>query len=258
MRRFLLPGFVLAAIAAIAITFSDPTAARTPIMPKPQVTDLTPGSGEPARPGDTLDVHYTGWLTDGTKFDSSLDRGEPISVTLGMHQVIPGWEMGLEGMKVGGRRELLIPPQLAYGAKGAGGVIPPNATLKFEVELVSLKPRKYDDLSNGQLKDMLAQGAKIVDIRRPEEWKKTGVVEGSKLLTFFIDKKGTVNPKFVGEFTAFAKPGEPVILICRTGNRTRVVSHLISERLGYGKIYNVTDGITRWIKEGHPVSRPTG
>ena len=255
MRRFLVPGLAVALVAGLAF-FAVPLMAKPTVEVRPQVTDLASGDGAIARPGDTLTVHYTGWLLDGTKFDSSLDRGKPIEVTLGLHQVIPGWELGLEGMKVGGRRELLIPPQLAYGKRGAGGVIPPDATLKFEVELVSLKERKYADLGNGDLREMLAAGAKIIDIRRPEEWKKTGVVEGSKLLTFFTDRNGTVNPKFVPEFTAFAKPDEPVILICRTGNRTRVVSHLISERLGYEKIHNVTDGITRWIKDGHPVVKP--
>ena len=101
--------------------------------------DFEAGSGPTLKTGQQALVHYTGWLEDGTKFDSSLDRGQPIVVSFGAGQVIPGWEEGLAGMKVGGRRQLVIPPELAYGEAGAGGVIPPNATLIFEVELVETR-----------------------------------------------------------------------------------------------------------------------
>ena len=103
------------------------------------IETLTPGTGDEAKSGDTLSVHYTGTLTDGKKFDSSRDRSEPFDVTLGQRRVIAGWEMGLVGMKVGEKRRLTIPPDLGYGAKGAGGVIPPNATLIFEVELLAIR-----------------------------------------------------------------------------------------------------------------------
>jgi FKBP-type peptidyl-prolyl cis-trans isomerase FkpA len=89
--------------------------------------------------GDTVEVHYTGWLTNGTKFDSSRDRGEPFPFTLGTSRVIQGWHEGVAGMKVGGKRKLLIPPALAYGAEGRPPVIPPNAELIFEVELLKIK-----------------------------------------------------------------------------------------------------------------------
>jgi FKBP-type peptidyl-prolyl cis-trans isomerase len=102
-------------------------------------TDLSTGQGEEARAGKTVDVHYTGWLENGTKFDSSLDRGRPFSFRLGGGQVIRGWDEGVAGMKVGGKRRLTIPADLGYGARGAGGVIPPNATLIFEVELLGVR-----------------------------------------------------------------------------------------------------------------------
>lgn len=104
-----------------------------------QYYDLVEGNGDSPKPGQVVVVHYTGWLQDGGKFDSSLDRGEPFSFNLGMGQVIAGWDLGVAGMKVGGKRQLVIPSELGYGERGAGGVIPPNATLVFEVELLELR-----------------------------------------------------------------------------------------------------------------------
>lgn len=100
--------------------------------------DLVAGEGVAAETGQKVSVHYTGWLTDGSKFDSSLDRDEPFQFGLGRGMVIRGWDEGVQGMKPGGKRKLTIPPQLGYGARGAGGVIPPNATLVFEVELLEI------------------------------------------------------------------------------------------------------------------------
>ena len=101
--------------------------------------ELVVGTGKTAASGQKVSVHYTGWLTNGTKFDSSKDRGEPFVFPLGKGNVIKGWDEGVAGMKIGGKRKLTIPPQLGYGARGAGNVIPPNATLVFEVELLDVK-----------------------------------------------------------------------------------------------------------------------
>ena len=102
------------------------------------IETLEEGSGDAAAAGQAVTVHYTGWLEDGTKFDSSLDRNSPFQFNLGAGEVIRGWDEGVAGMKPGGKRKLTIPAELGYGAHGAGGVIPPNATLIFEVELLSI------------------------------------------------------------------------------------------------------------------------
>ena len=103
-----------------------------------QIEEIKVGDGETAASGQFVSVRYTGWLTDGSKFDSSKDRDEPFEFSLGQRMVIAGWDEGVQGMRVGGVRKLTIPPQLGYGARGAGGVIPPNATLVFEVELLEI------------------------------------------------------------------------------------------------------------------------
>lgn len=103
------------------------------------IDDIIVGDGAEATAGQTVNVHYTGWLTNGTKFDSSKDRGIPFSFPLGAGHVIKGWDVGVAGMKIGGKRKLTIPSTMGYGARGAGGVIPPNAVLVFEVELLGLE-----------------------------------------------------------------------------------------------------------------------
>jgi FKBP-type peptidyl-prolyl cis-trans isomerase len=104
-----------------------------------KVEDIKVGTGKEARKGNNVTVHYTGWLTNKTKFDSSVDRGKPFQFKLGRGEVIAGWDRGVKGMKVGGIRRLTIPPELGYGKNGAGGVIPPNATLIFDVELLGVE-----------------------------------------------------------------------------------------------------------------------
>lgn len=105
-----------------------------------KIDDIEVGTGPEATAGQRVSVHYTGWLSaNGSKFDSSVDRGQPFQFNLGRGEVIRGWDEGVQGMKVGGKRKLTIPPQLGYGARGAGGVIPPNAELIFEVQLLGVK-----------------------------------------------------------------------------------------------------------------------
>jgi len=138
-------------VAILQASKTPPTPApkstkKTKVIPKVITTAsglqyeiLKAGSGPRALLGQTVSVHYTGWLTNGTKFDSSVDRGQPFQFTLGAGQVIKGWDEGVSGMKVGEKRKLTIPSDLGYGAAGAGGVIPPNATLIFDVELLGVQ-----------------------------------------------------------------------------------------------------------------------
>jgi len=136
------------AVAMAALAFA-PTAASAQIrksMTTPsglQIIDTTVGTGASPKPGQTCVMHYTGWLYEdgkkGKKFDSSVDRNEPFEFPIGQHRVIAGWDEGVATMKVGGKRTLIIPPALGYGTRGAGGAIPPNATLMFDVELLAVK-----------------------------------------------------------------------------------------------------------------------
>jgi len=220
-----------------------------------KITDLVVGDGEEAVDMSKVTVDYTGWLIDDdTKFDSSIGR-QPLTFTLGTGMVIPGWDQGVKGMRVGGKRELIIPPHLAYGEKGAGDAIPPLSTLRFEVELLAIVKPKYSNIDNEELKDLLSKGVKIIDVRHPFEWKETGVVKGSILIESF-EQSGKLRRAFITELAETVKKDESFIMICRTGNRTNLLSDGLSEQFGYSKIYNVTKGIVNWIGQGNPVVNP--
>ena len=142
----LVVAFLASAIIVAPAPINRSQAAANEVIEMPnglKYTDTKVGDGAEATAGKKVSVHYTGWLynngTKGAKFDSSLDRGQPFQFSLGAHQVIAGWDEGVAGMKVGGKRTLVIPPELGYGARGAGGVIPPNSTLMFDVELLGVQ-----------------------------------------------------------------------------------------------------------------------
>jgi len=216
-----------------------------------EVKDIKVGEGAAAFRYSKVTVHYTGWLMDGTKFDSSKDRDKPFVFMVGQQQVIPGWDHGVQGMKVGGVRELIIPPKMAYGSRGVGP-IPGNSTLKFEIELLNVEGPDFGNLTNEQLKEKISQGVKVIDIRRPEEWKKTGIVEGSLLLTAF-NRRMQIEKGFAEKLEAMVKKDEEFVLICRSGNRSSVLANALSRRAGYTKIQNVSYGIVDWIGKKYPV-----
>lgn len=216
------------------------------------IDEVKQGDGVEALRFSIVDVHYTGRLEDGSVFDSSLDRGEPFRFTLSAGQVIPGWDMGILGMQVGAKRRLTIPPELAYGQAGAGSKIPPNATLVFDVELLAVTPPPFNSIDNSELATKLQNGIKIIDIRRLEEWKETGVIDGSIESTAF-DSQGRFLSSFLDHLKQTVEPEEEFVVICRTGNRTAVLSNWLVTKGGYKNVLNVKDGITAWIKDKRPV-----
>ncbi|MCK5166474.1 MAG: FKBP-type peptidyl-prolyl cis-trans isomerase [Rhodospirillaceae bacterium] len=245
---------IIALMAAVFIMGASGTAnaGQSEKYKNLKITEIKKGTGDEAVAHSKVSVHYSGWLEDGSKFDSSLDRGTPFKFTLGGGEVIKGWDYGVEGMRVGGKRELVIPPELGYGPKGYPGAIPPNATLKFEVELMGVSAPSFTNINNDELKALLNKGVTIVDIRTAKEWAETGIIKGSKLITSF-DESGRPVQTFPESFGKVAGKNDEVILICRSGNRTATIAAYLADRVGYKNVYNVTDGINEWLKDKNPV-----
>ena len=206
-----------------------------------------------AEAGMQVAVHYQGRLEDGTVFDDSHKRGEPISFTLGKGQVIKGWDQGIAGMKVGEKRTLTIPPELAYGQSGAGDMIPPNATLIFDVELVSaIIPPKLQDVTVMDVKQAQADNVIIIDIRNESEWADTGTIEGAHLITGF-QGAGAIHPEFLEKFKATILSKEtPFVLYCHSAGRTAMLGRAIVEQLGYQQVSHLEGGIIAWLEAGEP------
>ena len=215
------------------------------------VETLQQGKGDLATANQQISVHYEGKLTDGTVFDASRPRGQPFSFTLGKGQVIKGWDLGVEGMAIGEIRRLTIPSELGYGATGVGGVIPPNATLIFEVELLAVSDLlTLGQMNSDELLEAQAQGAVIVDIRRDDEWQKTGIIDGAKTITAFT-KAGRLHEDFQQKFSSLVPSLKtPIVLYCRTGNRTTKLGNALVSQLGYSNLSHLRNGITGWIKDG--------
>ena len=211
------------------------------------------GSGDSAETGMSVSVHYTGKLEDGTVFDSSIPRGQPFTFTLGAGQVIKGWDLGVEGMKLGEKRSLVIPPHLGYGIRGAGATIPPNATLIFDIELLEVAmPVTLKELSPGDFIDAQENGGIVIDIRREEEWKETGILQGSKTITAFT-KDGNIHPDFPKKFFDLINDIDvPILLYCRTGNRTGILGQALIDQVGQTNVSHLSEGIVGWKKQGHP------
>lgn len=225
-------------------------------QPEVQITDVVVGTGKAAEIGARVKVHYTGWTMDGKQFDSSRDSDSPFQFSIGAHEVIRGWDIGVQGMRVGGKRELIIPPELGYGKRGYPGAIPPNATLKFEVELLEVGLNQVTWVkSNEELAALIARGVPVIDLRRPSEWEATGVIEGSKLITAFGENKG-FSPTFVRNLKAVVGKKDEFVMIDSNGRRSSYLSEIFADRKGYTSIYNAVGGIEGWIAEGRPVVKP--
>jgi rhodanese-related sulfurtransferase len=224
---------------------------KTAMAAELQIETITDGDGAVAETGTRVSVHYEGRLEDGEVFDASRPRGQPFAFTIGAGQVIRGWEDGVTGMKIGETRRLTIPPELGYGAAGAGGVIPPNATLLFEIELLDVStPVTLGEATPEALLQAQKDGVVIIDIRREDEWHETGIIEGAETVTAF-EASGRVNPDFLDSFRSFVpSPDTPVMLYCRTGNRTTGLGNALIEQLGFTDVTHLSDGITGWVANG--------
>ena len=219
-----------------------------------KITINKEGSGDRAEIGMSVSVHYTGKLDDGTVFDSSVPRGQPFTFTLGAGQVIKGWDLGVEGMTIGEKRNLVIPPHLGYGIRGAGATIPPNATLIFDVELLEVTmPITLGELSPQEFINAQENGGVVIDIRREEEWKETGIIKGSQTITAFT-KDGKIHPDFPKKFFDLVTDIDlPILLYCRTGNRTGILGKALIDQVGQTNVSHLSEGIVGWKKQGFPI-----
>ena len=210
------------------------------------------GNGDVAEQGQRVTVHYEGRLADDTVFDASKPTGQPFSFTIGAGQVIQGWEQGIAGMKIGEMRRLTIPAELGYGAAGAGGGIPPNATLVFDIELLAISmPFSLGQATPSDLLQAQKNGVVTVDIRRPDEWSQTGVIAGAETITAF-ETNGSLHPEFQQKFMALvSSPDTPVLLYCRSGSRTTNFGTALVEQLGFSQVTHLSDGILGWTADGH-------
>ena len=209
------------------------------------------GSGSKAELGMRVQVHYTGKLDDGTVFDSSVPRGEPFVFTLGQRQVIQGWEEGILGMLVGETRILTIPPALAYGSSGAGDIIPPNATLIFDVQLLATSwPPSLKELTTEQLLDAQKSGSVIIDIRSSNEWVETGIIAGAETVTAF-SADGKLHSDYRKKFFSLIKSKDtPIVLYCRSGNRSKRLGNVLVNQGNYTNVSHLSKGIIGWQKDG--------
>ena len=219
-----------------------------------QINNNIEGDGIEIVKHSKIQVHYTGKLQDGTKFDSSFDRGEPFSFQIGLRQVIEGWEIGLIGMKVGGKRTLIIPSELAYGERGAGDLIPPNATLTFDVEIVAVQDPGYGLVKATEIISLQEDGYKFIDIRTKKERDHTGIVPGSLEITAF-DIYGNFVPEFMKTFREFVDLNDNTVFISNEGETASILANGFVEQLNATNMYALKGGIQQLIKENYKLEK---
>ena len=196
-----------------------------------------------------IKVHYIGKLQDGTKFDSSYDRNQPFSFQIGLRQVIDGWEKGLIGMQVGGKRTLIIPPELAYGERGAGELIPPNATLIFDIEIIEVKLPSYKIIKSKEIEKFIKDSNFIfIDIRTKKERETTGILPGSIEITAF-DIYGNFVPEFMKTFQSLVDIDDNIVFISNEGEISSILANGFAEQLSAPNMYSLEGGIQKLIKE---------
>ena len=201
-----------------------------------------------------IQVHYIGKLEDGSKFDSSYDRGQPLNFQIGLRQVIEGWEQGLIGMQVGGKRTLIIPPQLAYGKSGAGDLIPSNSTLTFDVEIIDIQPPGYKIINADDIKKFQDDNYIFIDIRTDEEKEITGIIPGSLEITAF-DIYGTLLTEFMKIFQRSVNLDDNIVFISNEGRLSANLANGFVEQIGAPNIYSLKGGIKQLIKESFKLKK---
>ena len=219
-----------------------------------QINNIIEGEGAEIINHSKIQVHYTGKLQDGTKFDSSYDRGQPFSFQIGLREVIEGWEIGLMGMKVGGKRTLIIPPELAYGERGAGDLIPPNATLTFDVEIIDVKDPGYGFINAEEIQDLQEDGYKFIDIRTKKERDNTGIIPGSLEITAF-DIYGNFVPEFMKTFRDLIDLDDNTVFISNEGRAASMLANGFVEQLKATNMYALKGGIQQLIKENFKLEK---
>jgi len=219
-----------------------------------QITNIVEGEGTEIINHSKIQVHYTGKLQDGTKFDSSYDRGQPFSFQIGLREVIKGWEIGLMGMKVRGKRTLIIPPELAYGDRGAGDLIPPNATLTFDIEIVTVKHPGYGLIKAEDIQVLKEDGYKFIDIRTEKERENTGIISGSLEITAF-DIYGNFVPEFMKTFRDLVELDDNIVFISNEGEIASMLANGFVEQLNATNMYALKGGIQQLIKENYKLEK---
>jgi len=215
-----------------------------------QIKNNIEGKGAEIVKHSKIKVHYIGKLKDGTKFDSSHDRGEPFSFQIGLRQVIEGWETGIIGMQVGGKRTLIIPPELGYGERGAGELIPPNSTLVFDVEIIDVQPPAYNLITSDEIHNLLKDNYKFIDIRTKKEREFTGVIPGSLEITAF-DIYGKFVPEFMKTFQDLVDLNDNIVFISNEGEIASILANGFAEQLGSKNMNALKGGIQQLIYENY-------
>ena len=204
------------------------------------INDL-PGTGKKIIKNSKIKINYTGMLDDGTIFDTSYERNQPFSFQIGTRKVIEGLELGLIGMREGGKRTIVIPYNLAYGKKGAANIIPPKANLTFEIEIISVSPPGYQLLETIDLEKKQEKGFIVIDIRSQKEINKTGKIPNSIIITAF-NEEGKFQPNFLNTYQSNVTISDNVVLVSQTGDVSSILANGFVEELGAQNMYSLQGG----------------
>ena len=219
------------------------------------------GLGDKIKNHYKISVHYVGTLEEGAEIDNSYKRNQPFEFQIGIRQVIPGWEIALMGMQVGGKKKFKLPPSLAYGNSRKGDLIPPNSSLIFDIEIINIKPPGYIEINSEQLLSLnkeklfflMEKKLILIDIRTEQEWQLTGVIEGSYKISAF-DSKGNLNPNFLKMYKKNVKENDHVVFISDKGEVSSILANGFIENLGMKNIYSLKGGIQEWIIKGNKIN----